>query len=169
MHSRIFCAEENLLLPITEASQGDSLPAAQVLVVTLVVALVVEAQLRLTQSLPTSQPAPTWQASHVGPPQSTPVSLPFLTPSPQEAVQEKRCTRQKGTFRTNGKSPTRLLIAGQGYCLCYNSTVFCYHHHRKHSSLCSHLGLQNMVPHLGLPHACCRSELSRGTCGATIS
>jgi len=55
--------------------------AAAHAVVTLVVEFVVEAQLRLTQSLGVAHVAPAVHAPHVGPPQSTSVSAPFLTPS----------------------------------------------------------------------------------------
>jgi hypothetical protein len=41
------------------------------------------AQLRLVQSLPTRHFPPFGHAAHAVPPQSTSVSLPFLTPSPQ--------------------------------------------------------------------------------------
>jgi len=37
----------------------------------------------LTQSPGPAQPWPVWQSGHDGPPQSTPVSVPFFTVSPQ--------------------------------------------------------------------------------------
>jgi hypothetical protein len=48
--------------------------------------LLVELQKPLWQSLLTLQLTPIVQARHAGPPQSTPVSLPFLMPSEQVAA-----------------------------------------------------------------------------------
>jgi hypothetical protein len=70
-------------------TQRACLPAAQTLVVTLVVVfvvvlvmlVVVVTQLLLKQSLSTVQVTLAAHLGHEGPPQSTPVSLPFLTPS----------------------------------------------------------------------------------------
>jgi hypothetical protein len=73
------------------------LPAAHVLVVTLVVIFVVVLviltvvvlQIPLEQSLPSLQVTPASHFGHEGPPQSTPVSLPFLMKSPQVAADKQ--------------------------------------------------------------------------------
>jgi hypothetical protein len=59
------------------------IPAAQLLEVVLVALLVTVVQTELRQSLLTVQLPPVPHLGHEGPPQSTPVSLPFLIPSEQ--------------------------------------------------------------------------------------
>jgi len=69
-------------------------PAAQtmrvvvfvVLVPGFVTSMLTETQLELTQSLPAMHVEPAAHLGHVGPPQSTPVSFPFKTPSLQVAA-----------------------------------------------------------------------------------
>jgi hypothetical protein len=83
-------------LLVIPPSQVKAVPATHALTVALVVVLVVPTHLPLSQSVGSSHVAPGVQAPHVGPPQSTPVSLPFLMPSLQDAAGGGRARHRGG-------------------------------------------------------------------------